>query len=88
MIDEMAALYSNNTWELVHLPLDKSIVGSRWIYIVNVGPNDKIDHLKSRLVAKGYNQNFGLDYTNTFSSMAKMSFVHLILSIATVYHWH
>ena len=56
MTEEIDALYSNGTWELVALPPSKSPVGCRWIYTVKVGPDGKIDRLKVRLVAKGYTQ--------------------------------
>ncbi|PNX65657.1 receptor-like protein kinase [Trifolium pratense] len=59
MIDEMCALQSSGTWELVPLPPGKSLVGCRWIYTVKVGPDGKIDRFKARLVAKGYTQIFG-----------------------------
>ena len=54
MVDEMVALHSNDTWDLVSLPPGKSIVGCRWVYTVNVGPDGQVDRLKARLVAKGY----------------------------------
>ena len=66
MMDEMAALDSNATWVLVPLLPGKLIVSCRWIYIVKVGPDGKIDHLKTRLMVKRYTQNFCLDYTNHF----------------------
>ena len=54
MTEEMDALSSNGTWELVVLPPGKSPVGCHWVYIVKVGPDGKIDRLKAHLVAKGY----------------------------------
>ena len=39
MAEEIDALYSNDTWELVPLPPGKSPVGCRWVYTVKVGPN-------------------------------------------------
>ena len=54
MVEEMDALYSNDTWELVAFPPGKSPVGCRWVYTVKVGPDSQIDRLKTRLVAKGY----------------------------------
>ncbi|RVW38356.1 Retrovirus-related Pol polyprotein from transposon RE2 [Vitis vinifera] len=63
MVDEMAALHSNGTWDLVVLPSGKSTVGCRWVYAVKVGPDGQVDRLKARLVAKGYTQ---LDIKNVF----------------------
>ena len=49
MVDEMDALHSNGTWELVSLPLGKSTIGCCWVYTVKVGPDGKVDSLKARL---------------------------------------
>ncbi|RVW92274.1 Retrovirus-related Pol polyprotein from transposon RE2 [Vitis vinifera] len=42
MVDEMAALHSNGTWDLVVLPSGKFTVGCRWVYVVKVGPDGQI----------------------------------------------
>ena len=62
MVEEMAALQSTGTWDLVPLPVDKSPVGCRWVYTVKKCPDGGVDRLKARLVAKGYTQVFGFDY--------------------------
>ncbi|MCI39713.1 hypothetical protein A2U01_0060945, partial [Trifolium medium] len=73
MVEEMAALHTNNTWDIVSLPPDKTTVGCQWVYTVKVGPDGQIDRFKACLVAKGYTQIFGLDYGDTFSPVAKIS---------------
>ena len=87
MVDEMAALHSNGTWDLVSLPSGKSIVGCRWVYTVKVGTDSQVDRLKARLVAKGYTQIYGCDYGDTFFPVSKIASVRLFLSMEAMCHW-
>ena len=72
MVEEIDVLYSNDTWELVALPLSQYLVGYRWVYTMKVGPDGQVDRLKACLVAKGYTQQYGSDYDDTFSQVAKI----------------
>ena len=84
MVEEMITLHSTSTWDLVPLPVGKSHVGCCWVYTIKIGPNGRVDCLKARLVAKGYTQIYGSDYSDTFSLVAKIAFIHLLLSMAAM----
>ena len=83
----MSTLSENATWSLVTRPLGKTIVGCRWVYTVKYLPDGSIVHLKARLIAKGYSQTYGVDYAKTFSPVAKISFVQILISLAANLGW-
>ena len=83
----MAALDVNQTWELVPLPEGKKAIGCKWVYKVNHKADGTIERYKSRLVAKGYAQTYGIDYEETFAPVAKMSTVRTVIVVATTKGW-
>ena len=76
MTKKMNDLYSNGTWELVAFPPGKSHVGCCWDYTVKVGLDGQVDRLKAHLIAKGYTQQYGSNYYDTFSPVAKLLCAH------------
>ena len=79
MLDELRALHNSGTWGFVPLLSGRSVVGCSWVFAIKVCPHGTIDCLKACLVAKGYTQIFGLNYGDTFSHVAKMSYVCLFV---------
>lgn len=87
MASEIAALEKNHAWTLTHLPPRKKPIGSKWVYKIKDHANGTIEHHKVLLVAKGCTQLKGLDYTETFSPIAKLTFVRCLLAVATAKNW-
>jgi hypothetical protein len=87
MEEEMHALDLNHTWDLIPKPAGTSIVGCHWVFIVKQNPDGTVDHLKARLVAKGFTQTYGLDYTETFSPVAKLNSIRIIISLTANLDW-
>lgn len=87
MVEDMIALHSIGTWDLVSLPTGKSPHGCRWVYTVKFGPYGQVDHLKARLIAKGYTQIYGLDYYDTFSLITKIASIFLLLYMTAMSSW-
>ena len=82
----MDALDGNGTWNLVHLPIRKKVIGCRWVFAVKINPDGSDARLKARLVAKGYAQTYSVDYFDTFSPVAKMTSVRLFISLVATHN--
>ena len=87
VLEEMKALTSNNTWDIVVLPEGKKVVGCKWVFTVKYKSDGGIERYKARLVAQGYTQTFGVDYEETFALVAKLNSIRVLLSLAANLDW-
>lgn len=71
MEDELRSLEDNNTWDIVNVPSDQHVLKGRWVYKIKRDAQGRVSRYKARWVVKGYEQQFGIDYDQTFASVVK-----------------
>ena len=88
MMDEWQSLIDNETWDLVDsstVPNDHSVLKGKWVFKVKRGRDGKITRFKARGVVKGYLQQYGLDYDQTFAAVVKPMAFRILFALAA-YH--
>jgi hypothetical protein len=64
-------LTENGTWKRVKRPEGNNIISCRWVYKLKRNDDGNIEVFKARLVARGFTQQFGEDFNETYSPVAK-----------------
>jgi hypothetical protein len=80
---EMDSILSNDTWELVDPPYGYKSVGCKWVFKKKLRPVGIIDKYKGRLVAKDSTQKEGGYFFDTYSLVARLTTIHILLALAT-----
>ena len=78
---ELESMDSNQVWDLIELPANIEPIGCKWVYKRKRGSDGKVETFKARLIAKGYTQREGIDYEETFSLVAMIKSIRILLSI-------
>jgi hypothetical protein len=87
MQEEINSIEKNRTWKLVKLPAHKKAISVKWIFKLKTNPDGSIAKHKARLVARGFLQQQGIDYTEVYAPVARMETIRLVVAIASSFNW-
>jgi len=73
--------------ELIKIPDGKKEIDVKWVFKLKLNPEGKIVKHKARLVARGFLQKEGFDYTEVFSPIARHETIILVIAVATSKVW-
>ncbi|KAA0035142.1 Retrovirus-related Pol polyprotein from transposon TNT 1-94 [Cucumis melo var. makuwa] len=87
MKEELSMREKNNTWELVEKSTDRKVIGVKWVFKAKLNPDGSMNKLKARLMVKGYAQVWGIDFSETFATVARMNTIRLLLVLSAQHRW-
>ena len=83
MNEELKQIEKNNTWELVPRPNDNNVIGTKWIFKNKLNENGDVIRNKARFVFKGYAQQEGIDFEETFAPVARLDAIRMFLALSS-----
>ena len=83
MHEELHQFQRNEVWTLVPRPSNFFVIGTKWVFKNNADENGVVVRNKAHLVAKGYCQEMGIDFDDSFALVACLEVVRILLSFAT-----
>lgn len=86
--EEINSLYSNGTWDLVPLPEGRKAVGSKWVFKIKRNSDGSVERYKARVVAQGFSQNPGVDYSEVFAPTFRMASLRTIIALSAIKNYH
>ncbi|CAL2226198.1 unnamed protein product [Prunus armeniaca] len=84
---KIEAIELNKTWDLTILPAGVKTIGVKWIFKTKLNEIGEIDKCKARLVANGYAQQYGIDYTEVYAPIARLDTIRLVIALSTQQGW-
>ena len=83
--DEVKKFIEKDVFKIVERPNDRAVVSCRTVLSNKYGPNGEIIKRKARIVARGFSQEAGIDFKETFAPVARLSSLRLLVALAARY---
>ena len=87
MKSKMESMKVNEVWSLVDPPEGIKPIGCKWIFKRKRGADGQVETYKARLVAKGYRQRYGIDYDETFSPVAMLKSIRIMVALVGHFYY-
>ena len=71
----------NSIWDLVELPTNRCALPCRWVFRLKDTSDLASPKYKIRLIAKGFQQEYGIDFDESFSLVVKMTTLRFMLGV-------
>lgn len=91
MEEELECFEENQTWDLVDVPKEGTVVGCKWVFKRKYDADNVVTY-RARLVAKGFSQKYGVDFNETFAPVVRHSSLRLLIALSVkldliIYHF-
>jgi hypothetical protein len=80
---ELSSIHDHHTWVLVDPPEGVNLVSCKWVFAVK-SKDGFVIRFKARLVARGFSQQYGVDYTETYSPVVKYRTLRILLALIAI----
>jgi ATP-binding cassette subfamily B (MDR/TAP) protein 1 len=84
MESEMNSIHANETWDLVELPQNRKAHPCKWFFRLKQVPDSSDPKYKARIVAKGFWQEYGVNFDKVFSPVGKMTTLRFLLGVVAL----
>jgi ATP-binding cassette subfamily B (MDR/TAP) protein 1 len=84
MESEMNSIRANETWDLVELSRNRKALPYKWVYRLKQVSDSSSPKYKACIVAKGFRQEYGVDFDEVFSPVVKMTTLRFLLGVVAL----